>query len=320
MSSHPFDAPTVSGTKITIDTYLKQPTRITKMLMDLTQEKFISDQIFSSAGGVTGGAVIYDEITSNDLYLNKDVPEVAASGEFPRLQGSALAPKVANVHLYGGEIEISDRARIRNDQRAFARDVTRLSNTIVKKINQVAVDVLEASLVAHPAQATTVSALSLDGWDTIAAKSGIKTGWSADAPDPSGSSDPVVGLYTFAQRPEALFSAVQLQADTQELGVVYDRLIVNPMQANALRTIYGRDLNAVLADNGLTLVKSNRVANGTAYFAAFQQVGGMALEEPLKTKTYREDRHQRDVVQSWVVPAFYVDNPTAVVKVTGLNA
>src|SRR5574343_628975 len=56
---HPLGPPTVSGTDITVDQMMNQPTRVTRMLMDLTLKRFLADRIFASAGGVTGGAVIY---------------------------------------------------------------------------------------------------------------------------------------------------------------------------------------------------------------------------------------------------------------------
>ena len=314
MASHPLAAPTVNGSgQILVEQYLKQPTRITRMIEDLTLDRFLSDFLFSKGPKVVGGALIYDEAVGPDeatkyLKAGDDVHEIAPSGQFPRFETSdAAAPKVAKVQKYGGEVEIAWEAKTRNDQRAFARDITRLSNTIVRKINTVAMATLDTALAAHPSQSTTLGALGLSGWATIAAASGgIQTGMN--------------GTFAVMKRPDALFAAVQLQADTQEMGVTYDTLLINPIDAGRLRDIYGSDVNKVLADSGLTLVKTTRVAAGTAYFAAKGQVGGIALEQPLATRVYVEDRHQRDVVQSSVIPLFYVDNPTAVLKVTGLGA
>jgi hypothetical protein len=53
-TTHPLGPPTVSGTSITVDTMLQQPTRVTRMIMDLTLERFVADRLFSSGGGVTG--------------------------------------------------------------------------------------------------------------------------------------------------------------------------------------------------------------------------------------------------------------------------
>src|SRR6478752_4186964 len=50
--SHPFGPPVVTGTSITVEAMLNQPTRITRMVMDLTRERFIADKIFTNGGGV----------------------------------------------------------------------------------------------------------------------------------------------------------------------------------------------------------------------------------------------------------------------------
>ena len=88
----PLGAPTVSGTKITVDTMLNQPQRITRMVMDMTLQRFVADRIFSSGGGVTGGAVVYDSVEANDLYTDRDVERVSPGGEFPIVTSSRRAP------------------------------------------------------------------------------------------------------------------------------------------------------------------------------------------------------------------------------------
>ena len=203
MASHPLAAPTVNGNgQILVEQYLKQPTRITRMIEDLTLDRFLSDYLFSKGPRVVGGALIYDEVTAPDeaakyLKSGDDVQEIAPSGQFPRFEtADAAAPKVAKVHKYGGEVEIAWEAKTRNDQRAFARDITRLSNTIVRKINDVALATLDTALAAHPAQATTIAALGFEGWSTIASMSGgIQTGMDT--------------AFAVTKRPDALFAAIQ---------------------------------------------------------------------------------------------------------------
>src|SRR4051812_37148507 len=56
--AHPLGPPTVSGTTISVDMMLRQPRRITRMIMDMTLQRFVADRIFSSGGGVVGGAVV----------------------------------------------------------------------------------------------------------------------------------------------------------------------------------------------------------------------------------------------------------------------
>jgi hypothetical protein len=60
--AHPLAAATVTGTTMTVDLAVNAPTRVTRTLMDLTLQRFFADRVFTNAGGVTGGAVVYDEL------------------------------------------------------------------------------------------------------------------------------------------------------------------------------------------------------------------------------------------------------------------
>src|SRR4051812_25734394 len=84
---NPLAPPTVdptTGLQITVDYALQNPTRvITPMIIDLTLQRFFADRVFNNAGGVTGGAVIYNEVAGNDLYAQRDVQKVAPGEEFP---------------------------------------------------------------------------------------------------------------------------------------------------------------------------------------------------------------------------------------------
>lgn len=298
-SQHPLAAPTVSEPTITVDTMLQQPTRITSILLDLTLQRFFADRLFTSAGGVTGGAVVYDQPIANDLYSNRDVERVAPGAEFPIVTSERRAPKVAEVEKWGGKFYITDEARDRNDASVFANETRRLANTIVRKVNVRSVEVLEAAIAAN------------GGQSTMAGHS-----WSAAIPNGTNPTAP-------ASTPGADFAAVQLAADQRELGLTFDLWVVNPIQMNSLRLFYGKDLSGVLEDNGINeMYVSNRVAAGSAYAASSGNVGQMRLEQPLATETEREGAplmRQRTWVQSSVRPLLFVQNPYAIMKVTGLS-
>src|SRR3954447_675109 len=146
---HPLGAPAVSGTEITLDTLSKQPTRVTKMVMDLTLQKFLLDRLFTSAGGVTGGAVLYDLVTENDLYATRDIEKVAPGAEFPIITSARLAPRIATPDKWGGKFDMTDEARDRNDILAFTNHVRKVGNTIVRKLNQYAVGVVNTAVSAN---------------------------------------------------------------------------------------------------------------------------------------------------------------------------
>lgn len=291
---HPLDPPTLSGNRITVDLMLQQPTRITTMIRDLTLTRFIADRIFTSGGGVTGGAIVYDQATGNDWwYTSRDVQEVQPGTEFPIVTDERPVPRVERVRKYGGKTFILDEAKDRNNGADFAKQIIKLSNTIVRKINARAVEVLEAAIAEH--SRTVVG----NNWSTV-----LLEGNAPTAPQ---------------DRPTADFAAARLEAEVRETGIVYDTWIVNPQELTNLVIGYGEKLAGVLDANGIReMYSSNRVAAGTAYAVAAKQVGEMRVEKPLYTIRWYEEKTERTWVQSGVRPVMVVTDPFSVLKFTGL--
>lgn len=293
--SYPLGAPTVVGNKLTVDTALNQPGRITRRIADLTLQRFIVDKIFSTSGvPVTGGAVVYDQATTNELYTSRDVEERAVSSEYPIVGTERTEPKTAVAEDWGGKFFITDQARKRNQVVHFNNQVTALANTIVRKVNQRAVATLEAAITALGGAGVVPG----HDWSTVTL--------TGTTPTPN------------AERPLADFAAVQLAADVEELGVTYDLWIVNPQELHNLTVAYGSDAAAVLQTAGVELFPSNRVTAGTAYAVARGQVGFLDYEEGLTTETWREEATRRSWVQAYVQPIMGVTNPYSIKKITGL--
>jgi hypothetical protein len=291
--SHPLGPPTTTGNTLTVDMALNQPTRITRMIMDLTLQRFIVDRVFTSAGGVSGGAVIYDQATTNELYLTRDVERVAPGGEFPLVESERPVPKVAEVEKWGGKVFVTQEARDRNNVAGFTNKVRQLANTIVRKLNQRGIAELDTSISASGQ--TFVG----NDWTTVV------TG---------GSSQSNNTLW-----PAADFAKAWRLAEEDELGVNYTLWLLNPQEYATLITIYGADgIRSLLSELNLTIYVSNRVPAGTAYVVAEGQVGEMRLEQALATETWYEEKTQRHWVQSSVRPVMYVTNPFSVLSVTGL--
>lgn len=294
---HPLGPPTISGTSITVDVALNQPTRVTSMIMDLTLQRFIADRVFTSAGGVTGGAIVYDVVAQNELYLDRDIRRVAPGDEFPLVTGVRRAPAVAEPEKWGGKYFMTREARKRNDVTQFTMRTRQLGNTIVRKLNQRAIQVLEDAITLYGQ--TVVG----NSWDDV-----VTAGASASNAD---------------KYPAFDFMNIQKLADDDELGVVIDLWLLNPAQWLRLGTIYGQGLNDILASAGISVFVSPRVPAGTAYAVAQGMVGEMRIEFPLQTETAEEGApslRQITWVQSSVSPAMFVNNPYAAFKVTGLDA
>src|SRR5262245_5321392 len=298
--AHPLGPPTVSGTKISVDTMLKTPTRITRMIMDMTLQRFVADRIFSSGGGVTGGAVVYDSVEANDLYTSRDVERVSPGAEFPIITSARRAPGVAEVEKWGGKVWISDEARDRNDSTLFTNQLRQLGNTIVRKINARAIQVLEAMFTAYPSRVVPSKAQAVGGWDAVT---------------PYGATPTNPGAW-----PAADFAMAAEISETDELGIRFDLWILNPSNYTDLLLLYGGDgIQELLSTLGLEIYVSNRVPVNTAYVVAQGQVGQMRTEKPLGTETWREPNRERTWVQASVRPLMFVDNRFAALKVTNLK-
>ncbi len=294
---YPLAGPTISGNNISVDLMLQEPTRITRYLSDLALRGFWADKVFTPGGGVSGGAVVYTQLLTNDLFVSssRDVQNVEPGAEFPLVTFDRPVPLVKPVEKFGGKFFVTDESRDRNDPMLLQQGSQRLANTINRRIHTNAVNEIDAQITALGGSAQTATG---NDWSAV-----VTTGSSAtNAPG----------------WPAADFAKVQLLADQKELGVQFDTWILNPVNANEFRIAYGNEWQSVLNDAGIRFVVTNRVTAGTAYVVESGQVGQMRLEKPLSTETWREQETQRTWVQSDVRPVFIVTNPYGIAKVTGL--
>ena len=292
-NEYPMAGPVVTGSAITVELMLNQPTRITRYLSDISLRNYISPLFFATPGGVSGGAVVYDQLTLNDLFPTRDVQQVEPGAEFPVVTSDNPTPGTAVVEKHGGKFFVTDEARDRNDQGIIQREGRKLMNAMIRRQDARAVAIVDQAIAANPSQTVT----------------GVN--WSTVVTGGSGQSN--AGAW-----PAADFTKVQLLADTQELGVEFNQWIVNPAQLAQFRLVYGDKFESVLSAYGVAMTASNRVAVGTAYVLERQQVGEMRPEKALSTETWRENKTQRTWVQTDARYVQYVTNPFSVVRVTGL--
>lgn len=293
--AYPLGAPSVKDGGITVDLMVNEPTRITRYLADMSMEGFFIDKIFSTSG-ISGGALLYDQLLVNDLYTTNDVGVVSPGGEFPMVEQPNRQPKVATPQKIGGKFAITDEARKRNNPLLLQQGVQRLANTIRRKMHEQGIKALNDALTELGGDALTM----------------VSTGWTTPTTTKAG--DKVA-----AKEPTQDFIKAGLLAEQTDLGVEFDTWLVNPAQKAALMTYYGANYQQALSAWGVSIESSKLIPEGEALVVASGQVGAMALESPLTTETWDERRIQSTWIQSFVTPAFAVTNPMSIVKVTGLN-
>ncbi|CAB4197313.1 hypothetical protein UFOVP1313_5 [uncultured Caudovirales phage] len=293
---YPYGPPTVSGDNYTVDFLTQDPSRVTRVIANLALQKFYVDAVFAPAGAITGGAVLYEQATENDLYAQRDVENVEAGSEFPIVTFDRNAPRTAQVEKFGGKFAVTDEARRRNQIGRVNRAIQQLANTIQRRTQAVAIAELEAAVTEHSRTAVGTP------WDTNA---------GVAAADKVSTSGPLADL-----------TAVEKSNANQELGYTYDFAIMNPNEWRYFRLAAGgqvSDARALLADSGINDVwVTNRKSIGSVYWLAQRQVGELGYEVPLSTETWRDsDGKQQDWYQSYVLPICYVTDPFAILETTG---
>lgn len=293
----PIGGPDVNGNQVTVDLLAEQPTRITRTINDLALQRFFVDRLVVIGGAVSGGAVLYDQATVNELYSTRDVQRIEPGEEAPIVTHDRQAPRTAQVEKFGGKFPITDEARDRNNIVTINNAIRRLANTIQRKMQQRTLAEIAAAIAEH-------SRFAVSG-----------ASWS----DALSLTD---ATRTRGAEPGAVFAAAQREADENELGYRYNIAILNPQEEEALTTYYGPDkVDAVLAGYGITdRFSTPRQPAGTALLAAERQVGEMRLEKPLGQETWRDkDGREQDWYQTTIRPVVYVTDPFAVLELRGLD-
>lgn len=294
-TTYPPAPPTIDGQgRITVEQFLRTPSRVQRVIADLTRERYIAERIFGT-GDAQGGAVVYDQLVGSDnLYTERDVQAIEPGSEFPLTDVGELAPKVAAVSKWGGAGIVTYEAARRDARDTLNRKLTRIRNTIVRKVDTVAI----AALNAAPINAST------------------GTDWSdTDTRDAIGD----------------IALAVN-KIDNQDLGYVADTVLINPTQElelfldKGIRDALPRENSAAnpIASGrlsglmGLTWYASNRVPVGTAYVLASTQAGSLRDELPLYSRVVDQPERERYLIQAARVTVPIVTDPLAVYKLTGL--
>jgi hypothetical protein len=283
---------------VNVKDFLNNPTRVQRVVSEMTKDKTIADYAFSQ-GGANNGAVVYDTVLGHPEAQDRDVEIIAPGAEFPQVGILEEEQNTAKVDKYGGESELTYEAIRRNDQDTLMKRLTILRNLIIKRVNKVAVN----SLITNPHINKLV--LTTDWEDTLA--------------------DPLADIFS-----------AKAVIDDNELGYMSNLILINPLDLQqyllgkrSVREQLPREnaaLNPVLAgDMGrladVEWIKTSTVPRGKLYVMERGVAGSIRDEEGgTQTNVYDLPGRQVKVVQGWrsIVPI--ITDPLAVTEVTGFAA
>jgi hypothetical protein len=293
---YPGAFPTVNGDKITVEQWVKNPTMLRRVLESMVSQRFIGDFIFGS-GDAQGGAVIYDQLTAQDLYPNEgDVGDIAPGGEFPSADTSDPTPKVAAVRKRGLQTKVTYDTVRRNDRDVLQRKLIKLSNAMTRRLDLVTFNVLDN----EPLIPTSAAAKPL-----------------TDA-----TADPI----------NDFFQSIKV-VDEADLGYKVDTCIVNPQEA--YRLLGRKDIRDALPRENTAInpllsrrlaglfeipnwIISNRQTAGKARLLQAKVAGSMRDEVPFYSRTIDWPLTEVYFIQVARQSVPIITDPKSIVNLTGL--
>lgn len=295
---YPQAPPTVNGADITVNAFLKSPPLVQRALTALTSQRFIADNIFAAGPQAVGGAVLFDKLMEGEFFTERDVQAIEPGSEFPILNSGEQTPNVAAVTKWGGAAVITYEAARRDRRDVLQRELTRLRNTIIRKVDTVAVASLVASVTAGD---TPTMAASAD--------------WGTAGTDIIG--DVETGRST---------------VDQADMGYEVDAVLLNPAEALGIRKNTGiraalpreamvnnligaRDLSGLLRLP--TWYISNRVPAGTVWLLQSKTVGSISDELPLYTRVVDQPEKERYLIMAARITVPFITDPLAAIRITG---
>lgn len=306
------------GPRLTVSQLVKSPTLIPKRIISMMDQEFLSDAVLRKASDAPGGSVLYHE--STPLFAGSDPAILDEFGEIPTTNGALGTPKVARVVRRAMGLRVSKTMIDRNNVDAVNVQITQIRNTMVRAWE----DALFSAIVAN-AQVWTVTTSA--AWndpashirtDVNAAKYLIKMA-SADAVGEATN-----GKQKFGYVADTLIISTETETDFLDSDEVTGPYVGNMASENLLFT--GKLERKFL---GLDVLVSWRLS---AYFpngAIVMQrkvFGGVSDERPLQaTPLYGEgggpnggptESFRTDITRA---SAIFIDQPKAVVLITGVN-
>lgn len=292
-----------SGTRITVNDWLKDPTRVPVYVLSLLNQGFLADAVLRPGGSAPAGVIRFEE--STPLYSDSSVTNRAEGSEVPITTGSRGVPNVAYTQDKALRILITEEMRRRNSIDVMQTSITQVVNTMIRAFDDMFVSAVlnNANILSQAVSGAVV--------------------WATGTP-----------------RKDILLAAKQIEGaqDGQgsELGYSPDTLIVN--RATKFDLINSTDFNTVytyggnIADEHLQytgklphkildydVLFSPRVPSGTAILCQRNVCGSIFDEVPLKVYDMNEDRNRlswSSIVQR--VSAVAIDQPKSICKITGV--
>lgn len=304
--AQPLGGATVSGTTVTVDTYVNPPTKIPAIIRSLVAEDegYFIESVFGSLGSpVQGGAVIVEETFPEDFFLEADgMPAPRAPGtEAPRLASARKEPKVRRPESWAGSVEVTDEAKQRNNIIAVRNQFTKAANSFADIIQRRGIEVLMDAV---------------ESWERTGE---AKVNWHEAHESGVQNVDPL-------KMPHRDIALVLKQFLDDKVGVRPDTIILNTEENLFLDLFYPGigttlSLGGMLAKYGITrIIPTPLIAKGKVLFVKSGAPGVIGWELPMAQEFVREGNRKTDVYVLECRPVYAAFDASAVWMLEGTDS
>jgi len=300
--SQPLGPATISGTTITVDWMVQNPTILPGIIRELSAawRGYFADRIFNFPNvRVQGGVVIAEPTKPNELFLpsNQSLGPRAPGAEAPRVGATRGQPVPYYPESISGSLEITNEAKRRNQTWTVTRQLRQISNTFVNTVQLNAIAALKAWTEAESSARTKEN----------------KTNWLAAA-------ETEAAKIKGKEAPMVDFKYVEQLFAEDEAGYKMRTVILNPSDRFNLEVAYGSIpglLTQFLREEEISIFTSPRITAGEGYFLA-EPIGDVIYEQPLEQETEYIPRRKTTVTTFEMLPTFVPQDYLAVWRLTGL--
>ncbi len=315
-----------SGPVVSVDQALKQPTILSRAATALTNKKLISKSLFVRGPAVQGGAVIFER--EQGLFVDKDSAVIAERAKWPRA-GYTEQVQTAKVDTHGLEFPVDYLAIRRNRTDVLQKGLVRTTNRLAFHIDAAALGVLlgDAGIQTQAASALWTNPATDVIGDLMKAQELIELAAQV-ATDPAGMGysgfEGATLVLNTARRKDflnntAIRAALPREARDGQIqtGIVAPILGLKEIlfSPQLLPATVGLLLDASIAG---TVMDEYPDPNETKP-PPFSSYSPDPTVDDVYIRVYGEDTPPAQIVQVGRWPVFFLTDPKAVVKITGVS-
>lgn len=291
--TYPGGAPAINQQSgaLTVSALLKAPTFLAKRIVP-DNRMFLSNLLFRR-GNTSSGAVVYNAARVDEQYPSRgDAQIVEPGGEFPMIDFSDGADKVAVAQKLGAGYIVTDEARDRNNTDVIVKGNAKVRNAIIRQDAARALAAFDgaAPTVNAVADWSTAKAMRTDVLKALAQIKATRLGYTPDA--------------------------VLINPDTESTLLLLDELTnLRPRENTAENPLYSPQLGGLL---GMNWIVNEYVPEGQAIVLQTKVTGVDVEEKPFTLSVVREGTRERDVVIGSRRSVPVVDEPLSAVVIKGV--